>query len=225
MRQPFRRSRRNPVAQQAPRLHPQIESLEPRLALAVTQSYGTWTITGDSDPAHPDDTIVVDRNPANTALLRATVNGIVVGTIRESRVTTIRIVGGAGDDTITVAIPGNTRIKTVLDGGVGNDTITGSDGNDTIFGGPGNDTLNGGRGNDALRGGAGDDSLIGGQGNDTLQGDTGRAIKRSPRRSSSLELVISKEAGTAEVMVWPSERVSAVLCPRTRRALPMNWAS
>ena len=187
MRQPFRRSRRNPVAQQAPRLHPQIESLEPRLALAVTQSYGTWTITGDSDPAHPDDTIVVDRNPANTALLRATVNGIVVGTIRESRVTTIRIVGGAGDDTITVAIPGNTRIKTVLDGGVGNDTITGSDGNDTIFGGPGNDTLNGGRGNDALRGGAGDDSLIGGQGNDTLQGDTGRDTLRGGAGKNTLD--------------------------------------
>jgi uncharacterized secreted protein with C-terminal beta-propeller domain len=173
MRQQPRHSRRRSVAQQASQLQPQLESLEPRLALAVGQRYGTWTITGDSDPAHPNDTILVDRNPANTAQLRATVNGIVVGTIRESRVTTIRIFGGAGDDTITVSIPGNTRIKTVLNGGAGNDTITGSDGSDTILGGPGNDTLSGGRGNDTLRGGAGNDSLAGGLGNDTLQGDAG----------------------------------------------------
>ena len=173
MRYPPSHSRRRSVARQAPRLHAQFESLEPRLALAVSQSYGTWTITGDSDPAQPNDTILVDRNPANTAQLRATVNGVVVGTIRESRVTTIRIFGGAGDDTITVTIPGNTRIKTVLNGGAGSDTITGGDGSDTILGGSGNDTLSGGRGNDTLRGGAGADSLAGGQGNDTLQGDAG----------------------------------------------------
>jgi hypothetical protein len=173
MRYPPSHSRRRSIARQARRLHAPFESLEPRLALAVSQSYGTWTITGDSDPAHPNDTILVDRNPANAAQLRAIVNGVVVGTIRESRVTTIRIFGGAGDDTITVTIPGNTRIKTVLNGGAGNDTITGGDGSDTILGGQGNDTLSGGQGNDTLRGGAGADSLAGGQGNDTLQGDTG----------------------------------------------------
>ena len=154
-------------------LHAQLESLEPRLALAVSQNYGTWSITGDSDPAHPNDTILVDRNPANAAQLRAIVNGVVVGTIRESRVTTIRIFGGIGDDTITVSIPGNTRIKTVLNGGAGNDTITGGDGSDTILGGQGHDTLSGGHGRDTLRGGAGNDSLAGGLGNDTLQGDAG----------------------------------------------------
>lgn len=173
MRYPPRHSRRRPIAQQAPGLHPHFESLEPRLALAVSQSYDTWTITGDSDPAHPNDTILVDRNPANAAQLRALVNGVVVGTIRKSRVTTIRIFGGVGDDTITVSIPGNTRIKTVLNGGAGNDTITGGDGKDTILGGQGNDTLSGGRGNDTLRGGAGADSLAGGRGNDTLQGNPG----------------------------------------------------
>jgi len=186
MRQP-RRSRRRSVPQQAALLQPQVESLEPRLALAVSQTYGTWRITGDSDPAHPNDTILVDRNPANAAQLRATVNGVVVGTIRESRITTIRIVGGAGDDTITINIPGNTRIKTVLDGGTGNDTITGSDGSDTILGGQGNDTLSGGRGNDTLRGGAGADSLAGGLGNDTLQGDAGVDTIRGGLGKNSLD--------------------------------------
>ena len=173
MRQRPRRSRRRSIAQQAPVLHSQLESLEPRLALAVSPNYGTWSITGDSDPAHPNDTILVDRNPANAAQLRAIVNGVVVGTIRESRVTTIRIFGGAGNDTITINIPGNTRIKTVLNGGAGNDTITGGDGNDTVLGGQGHDTLSGGRGHDTLRGGAGNDSLAGGLGNDTLHGEAG----------------------------------------------------
>ena len=187
MRQQPRHARRRSIARQAPRLHAQLESLEPRLALAVSQTYGTWSITGDSDPAHPNDTILVDRNPANAAQLRAIVNGVVVSTIRESRVTTIRIFGGTGDDTITINIPGNTRIRTILDGGTGNDTITGGDGSDTILGGPGNDTLSGGRGNDTLRGGAGADSLAGGLGNDTLQGDAGRDILRGGAGQNTLD--------------------------------------
>ena len=187
MRQQPRHSRRRSIARQAPRLLAQLESLEPRLALAVSQIFGTWSITGDSDPAHPNDTILVDRNPANAAQLRAIVNGVVVSTIRESRVTTIRILGGAGNDTITINIPGNTRIKTILDGGTGNDTITGGDGSDTIVGGPGNDTLSGGRGNDTLRGGAGNDSLAGGLGNDTLQGDAGRDTLRGGAGQNTLD--------------------------------------
>ena len=187
MRQPPRHSRRRLIARQFPRLHSQLESLEPRLALAVGQTYGTWSITGDSDPTHPNDTILVDRNPANAAQLRAIVNGVVVGTTRESRVTTIRIFGGAGNDTITVSIPGNTRIKTILNGGTGNDTITGGNGSDTIRGGQGNDTLCGGRGKDTLRGGAGNDSLAGGQGNDTLSGGRGKDTLRGGAGQNALD--------------------------------------
>ena len=158
------------------------EPLEPRLALAVGFAYGTWTITGDGDPARPDDTILVDRDPARSSLLRATVNGVVVGTIRESRVATIRVVGGAGDDTITIDVPGNRRIKTQLFG-----TITGSDGADTLFGGPGNDSLVGGRGNDILRGGAGDDSLAGGAGDDRLFGEAGTDTLRAGAGRNTLD--------------------------------------
>jgi uncharacterized secreted protein with C-terminal beta-propeller domain len=178
MRHQPRRSRRRLITQQPPRLSQQFESLEPRLALSVSQRYGIWSITGDSDPAHPNDTILVERNPANSSQLRAIVNGVVVGTIRESRVSTIRILGGAGDDTITINIPGNTRIKTVLNGGAGNDTITGSDGNDTLIGR---------RGNDMLRGGTGDDSLVGGLGNDTLQGDAGSDTLRGGVGQNTLD--------------------------------------
>lgn len=185
MRRQPRRSGRRSITQQSPRLLPQIESLEPRHALSVSPAYGVWSITGDADPTHPNDTILVDRNPTNAAQLRATVNGVVVGTRLESTVKTIRIIGGIGDDAITVTIPGNTRITTQIYGNAGNDTISGSDGRDSIFGGPGNDTLNGGLGNDTLRGGTGADSLVGSQGNDTLLGESGSdTLRGGPGRNA-----------------------------------------
>ena len=166
---------------------PECEQLEQRFALAVSWAAGTWSITGDADAAHPDDTIVVDRNPANTRQLRAVVNGVVVGTRLESTVKVLRISGGKGDDSITIDVPGNTRLRAVLDGGVGNDTILGGDGNDVIFGGTGNDTLNGGKGDDTIWGGAGDDSLVGATGNDNLYGDTGTDTLRGGGGRNTLD--------------------------------------
>ncbi len=73
-----------------------------------------------------------------------------------------------------------------IDGGLGYDTIYGSDGNDLIYGGnsddslhgdAGDDTIYGGRNADTIWGGAGDDYLVGGGPNDTssdvLFGGTG----------------------------------------------------
>ena len=119
--------------------HPQrtIEQLEPRHALAVNFAAGVWTIGGDDNAALPDDTIVVERNPANPRQLRATVNGVVVDVRSEARMKSIHVVGGAGDDRITIDVPGNGRITTRLEGGFGSDTITGGDGADVILGGPG----------------------------------------------------------------------------------------
>jgi uncharacterized secreted protein with C-terminal beta-propeller domain len=138
--------------------------------LSGTPQAGVWTIRGNADA---DDVIVVDRDPADAARLRATVNGVVVGTRRESGVRLIRIEGGDGDDAISVDVPGHPRLRTHLDGGRGDDTITGSDGDDTITGGPGRDTLSGGRGGDRIWGGAGDDSITGGTGGDQISGGSG----------------------------------------------------
>ncbi|MFO0821305.1 MAG: autotransporter-associated beta strand repeat-containing protein [Pirellulales bacterium] len=60
-----------------------------------------------------------------------------------------------------------------IDGGLGNDTITGTNGVDDLRGGAGNDTLFGIGGTDTLRGGADNDSLNGGDGTDYLYGDEG----------------------------------------------------
>ncbi|NYT64580.1 heme peroxidase [Alcaligenaceae bacterium] len=61
----------------------------------------------------------------------------------------------------------------VLNGGAGQDTLTGKNGDDTINGGSNDDVLTGGSGDDILRGGSGDDILHGGTGDDTLEGGSG----------------------------------------------------
>ncbi|MDF0665708.1 MAG: calcium-binding protein [Nitrospira sp.] len=123
-----------------------------------------------------------------------------------------RLIGGVGDDVLWgdvytagriieqnfneyviqyltgVLYPGND----VLEGGEGNDALSGDGGDDVLDGGegndilvgdteqglnliypttPGNDFLTGGAGNDQLDGNAGDDVLLGGSGNDQLSGD------------------------------------------------------
>ena len=72
------------------------------------------------------------------------------------------------NDTLT-----GTNAANVLDGGAGNDQISGLNGNDRLFGGTGNDTLNGGSGIDTLNGDNGNDVLTGGAGADRLVGGAG----------------------------------------------------
>ncbi|MFT7571548.1 MAG: Ca2+-binding RTX toxin-like protein, partial [Paracoccaceae bacterium] len=92
---------------------------------------------------------------------------------------TVRIDLGAGNDTAD-ATAANRRH--VIDGGDGDDTITGSSrgddlngdaGNDTLKGLAGKDTINGGAGADDIEGGADDDTITGGAGNDTIDGGIG----------------------------------------------------
>ncbi len=164
-----------------------IERLEPRHALAVSFAAGVWTIVGDANAATPDDTIVVEPNPANARQLRATVNGVVIDVRSAARVKSIHVLGGAGDDSITVNVRGHDRIATRLEGGFGNDTITGGDGPDVILGGPGRDTLNGRGGNDEIRGNGGVDSLVGSGGNDALYGGAGIDALRGGAGENTLD--------------------------------------
>jgi Ca2+-binding RTX toxin-like protein len=62
----------------------------------------------------------------------------------------------------------------IVTGGSGNDVLRGHPtSGDTLNGGPGNDTLSGLGGTDLLNGGPGDDILAGGAGNDALNGEDG----------------------------------------------------
>ena len=78
--------------------------------------------------------------------------------------------GGLGNDNIT----GN-AVHNVIYGNGGNDTLNGGDGSDQLDGGAGNDLLIGGNGGDILSGGAGDNYLLGNAGNDILDGGDGYA--------------------------------------------------
>jgi Ca2+-binding RTX toxin-like protein len=83
---------------------------------------------------------------------------------------------------IAVLTPGPLPSRTLQDGTLGADTLTGGAGadalyghagTDTLLGADGNDELDGGTGNDSLDGGAGNDSMRGAAGNDRLQGNIG----------------------------------------------------
>ncbi|WP_300458130.1 carboxypeptidase regulatory-like domain-containing protein [Desulfobacula sp.] len=82
--------------------------------------------------------------------------------------TAIELNGGNGDDTIT-----GSPLNDAISGGSGQDVLSGGSGDDTIQGGDGNDRIIGNAGNDHLYGNAGDDFISGWDGNDHLYGGIG----------------------------------------------------
>jgi Ca2+-binding RTX toxin-like protein len=168
-----------------------IESLEPRrlfavatVMVAVNPSDGFLEITGTR---RRDEITVVEHFPGS---------GIYdvqfAGTFQQGTTQTgIRIMGGKGNDVLTINVNapivpvtilgenGNDTLRgspgdDVLDGGNGRDELDGLAGNDTLRGGAARDILTGGDGNDSLDGGASNDILFGNGGNDMLMGDRGR---------------------------------------------------
>ncbi len=79
--------------------------------------------------------------------------------------------GGSGEDILTGAAADDR-----LFGGWGNDILSGRDGDDHLDGGFQNDEIHGGNGRDTLLGGDGQDSLNGGWGGDVLDGGTGNDL-------------------------------------------------
>jgi RTX calcium-binding nonapeptide repeat (4 copies) len=143
---------------------PVIEPLENRQMLAANLDDGFLLITATAR----NDNIRVRAGTGANADITVRINGGAVRTFRRSDVDLVRIVGGAGADTINV----NGVIRNLLiQGGSGNDNILGSGGSDLIMGGSGNDDIAGRNGNDQLYGDRGDDEISGGNGNDTLGGD------------------------------------------------------
>lgn len=178
-----------------------LTTLEAREVPAVLANLGAdnvLRVTGDAAA----NTIVVSTQAFGTrSLTSVTANGAAVPitgqpvpmtfTLTANRV---EVSGGAGNDTITlngIALTGGSY----LDGGAGDDTVTGGAGNDVIVGRNGNDRLTGGAGNDAIYGndgndtvwgGAGNDSIFGGWGNDVLAGDAGNDYVRGEGNSDQI---------------------------------------
>lgn len=76
--------------------------------------------------------------------------------------------GGAGDDFLS----GKRGDDSVV-GGAGDDELQGGKGMDELFGGAGQDVLSGNKGHDYIEGGDGDDLITGGKGHDELLGGEG----------------------------------------------------
>lgn len=121
----------------------------------------TVTITGDAEN--------------NVAVVGVQAGSVVVdvdgatASFPASQVRNLVFVGHAGDDQFT----NNTAIRSLGNGGDGNDVLTGGSGRDDFFGGAGDDSMVGNAGDDRIYGGAGNDALWGNDGKDELRGDTG----------------------------------------------------
>jgi VCBS repeat-containing protein len=101
---------------------------------------------------------------SDTAILTVTVSdGQASGTVKVTV-----MVGGGGKDTLT-----GTAGADLLLAQSNNDTLTGGDGNDLLCGDSGGDILSGGAGDDSLGGGSGSDRLTGGSGADRFSGGSG----------------------------------------------------
>jgi Ca2+-binding RTX toxin-like protein/cyclophilin family peptidyl-prolyl cis-trans isomerase len=121
-----------------------------------------------------DDVITVsdDGNPAN-GLSRISSSGTSETVDFSTPLGSLTIFGGAGNDTINVGDLESGAFPTTVDGGSGNDAITGSAAGDLLRGGSGNDTLSGGAGADTLSGEDDNDLLNGDDGADVINGGTG----------------------------------------------------
>src|SRR3954468_24335061 len=125
-----------------------------------------------------NDKIVLSNLTAfgNNNLPTVGVNGVNT-LVSSSNNAILDVQGLAGDDQIsmpTLSGTGNFRLygTATLDGGAGNDTITGANLADTLIGGAGKDVLDGAAGNDKLLAADGEaDVLHGGLGTDAAQSD------------------------------------------------------
>jgi Ca2+-binding RTX toxin-like protein len=83
--------------------------------------------------------------------------------------------GGDGNDSLAVLAKNSEIVTAALNGGSGDDVLTGSDTGDSLEGGDGNDRLVGAKGTDNMSGGTGNDTLVwnNGDGSDSIDGGAG----------------------------------------------------
>ena len=98
---------------------------------------------------------------------------ITIGNLDQVGATLLTVNGEDGNDTISALGAAIGSVRLLIDGGAGDDTLTGSDDADTILGGAGLDVITGNNGNDTLLGGADADVISGNNGNDVIDGNDG----------------------------------------------------
>lgn len=140
----------------------------PAVVFAVFAN-GILTVTGDDQ----DNTLTVSRDVAGSLLVNGGAVPVQGGTATVGNTSLIRMFGLKGDDTLSISEVNGPMPPAELDGGEGDDLLTGSAAADRLDGGPGNDTLRGKGGEDHLLGGTGNDILDGGAGTDEMIGGAG----------------------------------------------------
>ena len=148
-----------------------VESLEGRTLFAVGAEPTISLVNGvlEVSATRGSDVVEVSVDFNNSAMVNVTLNGE-VQQFDLAQILSVRILGGPGDDILSVL---GLSVTTRINGGLGADILTGALGNNWLYGGKGIDTLLGNIGVDHLFGGDGIDSLFGGDGIDFLDGGLG----------------------------------------------------
>ena len=144
---------------------PAVEPLPGRVMLSVTALFslasGELRVTGDE----LDNVITVSRTPGGTILVNNGAVPIAGGTPTISNTAHFHLVGGDGNDAVTLDEANGPLPGAALFGGAGNDTLAGGSGFDFADGGAGSDTVRLGRADDEFQWNAGDGSdVVDGQG-------------------------------------------------------------
>jgi Ca2+-binding RTX toxin-like protein len=125
--------------------------------------------------------------------------------------TTERLVldASGGDDIVRTKGNLSALIKLTIDGGVGNDTLFGSNGSDRLLGGDGNDFVDGQQGNDVALLGAGDDTFRWnpGDGNDVVEGAAGKDTLQFNGNNAANKIDVTG-SGTTVVVAGLSAKVT-----------------
>jgi Ca2+-binding RTX toxin-like protein len=202
------------------------EQVDP-LTIACTAGVVGPIRLGDGDDRFGARNGEVYGGPGSDAL--TVNNGVMNGDEGADVLVGVRGVGGEGDDTLMVVSgaggSGDDELRCFprdfncnLDGGSGDDALTGATSYDRLFGRGGDDVLRGGAEFDTLVGGRGDDRLVGGAGGDHLKGGSGAdRLKSLEDRSSVLDRVDCGPGRRDRALADPRDRVRR--CERVGRLL------
>src|SRR4051794_41876607 len=132
---------------------------------------GTLQITGDG----AGDTLTLAQGATANAL-DVVVNGQLLSTFDRATFTAVAVDARGGNDTVSVQNVVPALENVTIDGGAGDDTLTGANGAETFIGGPRNDFVDGNIGADTPPLGTGNDTLQWGPGDgrDTRDGPGGK---------------------------------------------------
>ena len=174
--------------------------------IATSEGGDTLVITGDSSDetfsiGQSGGSLVISEGAASVSVMIDGISGgvenvvlnagggddtVTISSVDQVGFLFLTVNGEDGNDTISAAGASLGGVRLLMDGGAGDDTITGSSDGDTITGGDGDDMVSGGDGNDTLRGGLGNDVLAGGNGNDLVEGEDGNDTLQGDAGNDSL---------------------------------------